>query len=307
MYGRNILGTVVYMLIELCITQRSVTIGLNRMFKLGIQQHEVYHLKGWAARLYHQTRSQSLDRMLKGGLIHADETTIVIKKRRSYVWVFATFHEVVYFYTETREASFLQETLMGFKGVLVSDFYAAYDSIPCPQQKCLIHLMRDLNDAILEQPFDEELKNLVVGFADLLKGIVDTIDRRGLKRHFLKGYRRDVDRFYRVMSRKEYQSEAALKCRDRFDKNREKLFTFLDHDGVPWNNNNAEHAIKAFARLRRGIEGLTTAKGIEENLILLSVCQTCKYQGLNFLDFLRSVETDIQAFSEKQPKRRRVI
>jgi hypothetical protein len=40
-----------------------------------------------------------------------------------------------------------------------------------------------------------------------------------------------------------------------FEKNRNKLFTFLDSDGVPWNNNNAEHAIKAFARLRRTLGG----------------------------------------------------
>src|SRR6266850_68214 len=193
------------------------------MFKLGIQQHEVYHLKGWAARFYDQTRRLILDRILKGSLIHADETSIIIKKKRCYAWVFATFHEVVYFYAETREAGFLQETLKGFQGVLVSDFYAAYDSIPCPQQKCLIHLMRDLNDAILEHPFDEELKTLVMGFADLLRRIVDTIDRRGLKRFFLKGYWRDVHKFYRSMSKQEYQSEAALKCRERFDKNREKL------------------------------------------------------------------------------------
>jgi len=33
------------------------------------------------------------------------------------------------------------------------------------------------------------------------------------------------------------------------------LFTFLEHDGVPWNNNNAEHAIKAFVRLRNIIGG----------------------------------------------------
>ena len=26
----------------------------------------------------------------------------------------------------------------------MSDFYAAYDGIRCPQQKCLIHLIRDL-------------------------------------------------------------------------------------------------------------------------------------------------------------------
>ena len=135
---------------------------------------------------------------------------------------------------------------------------------------------------------------------------MDTIVRRGLKRHFLKGYRREVDKFYQGMSKKQYQSEAALKCRARFDKNREKLFTFLDHDGVLWNNNNAEHAIKAFARLRRGFEGLTSTKGIEEYLILLSVCQTCKYLGLDFLDFLRTGEISIQAFAEIQPRRRQI-
>lgn len=66
---------------------------------------------------------------------------------------------------------------------------------------------------------------------------------------------------------------------------------------MPWNNNNAEHAIKAFARLRRVIEGISTVKGIEEYLVLLSVCQTCKYQGLDFLDFLRSGEKDLEAFA----------
>ncbi|PYT77924.1 MAG: hypothetical protein DMG42_01670 [Acidobacteria bacterium] len=77
-----------------------------------------------------------------------------------------------------------------------------------------------------------------------------------------------------------------LKLKARLDKDRDKLFTFLSHDGIPWNNNNAEHAIKAFARLRKAIEGLSTPRGIEEYLILLSVCQTCKYSGLDFLEFL---------------------
>jgi hypothetical protein len=82
------------------------------------------------------------------------------------------------------------------------------------------------------------------------------------------------------------------------EKNRDTLFTFLDHDGVPWNNNNAEHAIKAFAFLRRDFAGLSTEKGIKEYLILLSVCETCKFKGINFLDFLRSGEKDVHAFAE---------
>ena len=49
----------------------------------------------------------------------------------------------------------------------------------------------------------------------------------------------------------------------------------------------------------------STPKGIEEYLILLSVCQTCKYMGVDFLDFLRSGEKDIHAFAESRRGRRR--
>jgi len=42
---------------------------------------------------------------------------------------------------------------------------------------------------------------------------------------------------------------------ERIGKYGSRLFTFLDYDGVPWNNNNAEHAIKGFARVRRFADG----------------------------------------------------
>ena len=73
-----------------------------------------------------------------------------------------------------------------------------------------------------------------------------------------------MDRFFRELGKASYDSEAAVKCKDRFEKNKEKLFTFLDYDGVPWNNNNAEHAIKAFAALRNVMEGTSTREGLEE-------------------------------------------
>src|SRR6266446_3055874 len=125
-------------------------------------------------------------KILNGKLIHADETKISIGGKSAYVWVFTNLEEVAYLYTETREGDFLQELLREFKGVLVSDFYAAYDAIDCAQQKCLIHLMRDLNEEILNNPFDDEMKSIAVGFAGLLKPMVETIDRRGLKKYFLR-------------------------------------------------------------------------------------------------------------------------
>lgn len=56
-------------------------------------------------------------------------------------------------------------------------------------------MIRDLNDAVLKQPYDEELKIIVKGFADLVKPMVETVDRHGLKSRFLRKHLVSVDRF----------------------------------------------------------------------------------------------------------------
>ena len=87
-------------------------------------------------------------------------------------------------YRPSREAAFLRDLLADFKGVLVSDFYSGYDSLPCEQQKCIIHLIRDFNADLTSNPYDEEFKALAAEFGRLLRSIVDTIDKHGLtKRH----------------------------------------------------------------------------------------------------------------------------
>jgi hypothetical protein len=204
--------------------------------------------------------------------------------------------EVAFVYGETREGKTPQEVLRHFCGVLVSDFYTAYDSLDCPQQKCLIHLMRDINDDLRKEPFNEEMKLIAYSFAALLKPIVETVDQFGLKARHLHKHRRSVDRFYDALSQRNYQTELANGYRRRFEKYRDRLFTFLGYDGIPWNNNNAEHAIKAFVRLRNVIGTNSTAKSMRDYLVLLSVAETCKWKGLNFLSFLRSGARDIDGF-----------
>ena len=68
------------------------------------------------------------------------------------------------------------------------------------------------------------------------------------------------------------------------------MFTFLDYDGVPWNNTNAEHAIKRFAKYRRNTDGYFTERSLKEYLILASVLETCEFNNVNALKFLLSGE-----------------
>lgn len=303
-WGWNIVAFFIYHIVGLRIPQRTMQHSINRLFGFNLARSTLNHLKSKAADHYSVAKTKILDRIVRGDLIHADETRANIKGHLAYVWVLTSMTDVVYVLAESREGEIIRTLLKDFRGVLVSDFYAAYEAIPCPQQKCLIHLMRDLNDEILKNPFDVEMKSIAVGFADLLRPIVETVDRRGLKTRFLKKHQVDVDRFFGFLLASEFGSEAASKCSQRFEKNRNTLFTFLCYDGVPWNNNNAEHAIKAFARLRDVISGTSTKKGVDEYLTLLSVAETCEYRGIDFLDFLRSGDRDIEAFAKPGRKRR---
>jgi hypothetical protein len=299
-WGWNLLAYFVYHIVGLRVPQLTVQRSLNRLFGFDLVRSTLNNLKMKASEYYSVTKRKILDRIINGNLIHADETRANIKGHLAYVWVLTNLREVVYILAESREGEIVQGLMKGFRGVLVSDFYTAYDANPCPQQKCLIHLMRDLNEEILNNPFDDEMKSIALGFADLLKPMVETIDRRGLKKYFLRKHLVKVNRFYRFLDTSDFKSEAASKCKQRFEKNRDKLFTFLAYDGVPWNNNNAEHAIKAFARLRDVISGTSTKKVVDEYLTLLSVSETCEYQGLDFLTFLRSGEKDVETFARRR-------
>jgi hypothetical protein len=168
----------------------------------------------------------------------------------------------------------------------------------------LIHLTRDLNDALLDGPYNEELKELTREFTKLLKSIVETVDQCGLKADCLGKHKDSVVQFYDWLAKQKYTTDIVVKAKKRFEKNRNKLFTFLDYDGVPWNNNNAEHAIKAFARLREVLGGSSTETGICEYLTFLTISETCKSKGINFLDFLRSGEKDVDAYVEKNTYQR---
>jgi len=83
----------------------------------------------------------------------------------------------------------------------------------------------------------------VNNLSGVLKPMIETVDRRGLKKPFLRKHRSSVHRFYSRLCDWLVTSKAAEKLVNRPQKNCNKMFTVLDFDDVPWNNNNAEHAL----------------------------------------------------------------
>ena len=265
-------------------------------------------IKSLMARYYRPGYGRLLDKILSGPVLHIDETQVKLKTGKGYVWVFTSLEDVVFLYRPTREGGFLKNLLKDFKGVLVSDFYAAYDAIDCPQQKCLIHLLRDMNQDLLNNPFDTDLQSVTGPFGVLLRDVVTTIDQHGLKRCHLKQHDHGVSQFFASLAGQSFRSEAAEALRQRLLKCQNTLFTFIQYDGVPWNNNNAENAIKRFAYYREDTIGVMKEAGLTDYLVMLSLCHTCRYRGISFLKFLLSRERDIDSFvTRSRPRRRRPV
>lgn len=278
---------------------KQIEFNLLELFSIKLAGPSIHAYKEYIAKYYKTTYDRLLRKILNSHVVYVDETPFNLLHETVYAWVFTNGFEVVSLYKPTREGGFLKELLQDFKGVIVSDFFVAYDLIDCPQQKCLIHLMRDFNTDLLDNPFDNELKDITRQFTSLLQGIVKTIDKYGLKRRYLNKHNKEVKTFFKNTLKKEYQSEVAQQYQQRLKKNENKLFTFLNYDNIGWNNTNAEHAIKLLATHRNKNTKFLRSSRMESYLKIMSIYQTCEYREISFLQFMLSKEVDFDKFIQK--------
>jgi predicted RecB family nuclease len=263
-----------------------VAAGLGHLFRLSVPLPTVHRFKEYVSNHYRGYCKELFANLMTSPYLHIDETTVQLHSSTGYVWIVANRDTAYYFYRPSREGSFLQQLLSGFHGVLISDFFTAYDSLELRQQRCLIHLLRDFNEELLKAPYDDQLRLFGDNFSSILSRVVNTIDDHGLKRRYLSRHKRDAANFLRWVAEAKFESRPASKLQTRIMKYEKMLFTFLDFDDVSWHNNNAERAIKTFARYRRFADGRFTADSIERHLTILSVYQTCEFRGIGFLDFM---------------------
>jgi hypothetical protein len=146
------------------------------------------------------------------------------------------------------------------------------------------------------------LEAFVLAVRELLVPILDAANKYGLKKRHLGKFAGSVDRFYKhyIMS-KMCGSEQVRTYQKRFQRYRQSMFTFMEYDGIPWNNNMGERAIRHVA-IQRKISGSFSESLVPSYLLLLGLSQMCRFQGKPLLKFLLSGQTDIDSF--KTPRRR---
>ena len=302
-FGHQFQSWVVNQRIVLRLPLSSISMQVDDLFNEHLNDASVDSFVQRFAKIYAATEKKLLKQIIQSPVVHADETKLNILGTNQYAWVLTDGSRVIFWLTQTRETTVLQELLKDYKGILVSDFYGGYDTFACRQQKCLVHLLRDLNEDLWKNPFNQEYEKFVAKVSNLFVPIFDDVYKYGLKKRHLSKHVKAVCRFYEQTVSIHSTCELIEKYRKRFERYRESLFTFLEDDGIPWNNNMAERAIRHLA-IQRKISGFFTKAGAERYLLLLGIAQSCRFQKKSFLRFLLSGEMDVDKFNEKkQPPR----
>ena len=88
-------------------------------------------------------------------VVYGDETGWRQDGRNGYLWSFST-PEVRYFLHRPSRSKRVVVEVLGdeFEGVLVSDFYGAYNVYQGPHQRCWTHLLRDIHQLKEQHPQD---------------------------------------------------------------------------------------------------------------------------------------------------------
>jgi|SRR5579871_3009206 len=304
LFGHGFQSWVVYQRLVLRLPYRIITQVMEDQFNEQLSEGSIVNFLSSFARFYADTERLLIEHLLASPFIHVDETTINIQGVDHFVWVFTDGTHVVFRMTETREATIVHDFLSGYQGILISDFYPGYDSAKCRQQKCLVHLIRDLNNDLWKFPFDNEFETFILEVKNLLVPILTDVQKYGLKKKHLQKFSKQIDLFYeRVISDRFYRSDLTVKYQSRFKRYRQSLFTFTEHDGIPWNNNMAERAIRHLA-VQRNISKFFFKSVTPHYLLMLGIAQTCRFQKKSLLNFLLSGEKDVDLFkATKVPKR----
>ncbi len=220
--------------------------------------------------------------------IRTDETGWKINGKGHWLWAFVNRKLAYYLIRRSRGSKVVKEILgTDYGGILITDFYAAYNKVNAKKQKCLVHLLREIHRCVEKSDNDELNKH-----CKTLKRIIKDAIKLDKKRHAITKrvfYRRAAKvkkRLYQ-WSIAEYEEKNLKRLQNRFLKHWESLTTFLDEEGIPHHNNLCERQIRHNVILRNRSYQNRSEKGARAHEVLMSLLQTLRLQNKSPLEFLK--------------------
>jgi transposase len=274
------------------LSKRQIQQLAGDLFGLSISTGMISKLERQSAQALEAPYNELASAVHTAEVIHADETSWREERDKAWLWAAVAGMITVFTIARNRNARVAQAVLGTQEGpIAVTDRWSAYDWIAgASRQICWSHLRRDFQ-AMIDRG-----------------GAAEPIGRKLLRQsdrlfrwwHRLEAEKVDWGRFRAAMARLRREVKAALDDGARCDCPRtrgtcaeirrveESLWTFARVAGVPLTNNTAERAERHAVIWRRISGGTDSAQGSRFVERMLTVVATCRQQGRNVLDYLRS-------------------
>ena len=239
-----------------------------------------------------------LSELLRQAVIHADETVLQVNKEpgreataESRIWAYASSkraeRQIRYFcYEQSRKGACAEKVLGDYTGVVVSDGYSGYNILSkAARAGCWAHTRRKWVEAMPEGATKEnalaakglEYCSRLFEVEQKLEGLPDA-ERREQRQLLSKPI---VDAYYAWLDTI-FNPAGKLKKAITYSLNqREYLSAFLDHGEIEISNNQVENAIRPIVVGRKNWLFCDTQAGANASVIVFTLLETAKANGLN--------------------------
>jgi transposase len=211
---------------------------------------------------------------------YADETGWKLGGKLRQLWCVST-RQAAYFHIDVSRGTKVIASLLGvekekrFCGILVSDFYAAYDKLKGLKQKCIPHLLRLIEGKQRHFSGDQKADIFLRKLKTLSKQIMDLFKRRRRIKDYLLLRADLVAQLKRHLSRS-IGVKQLDEWRIRLKKRQAELTTCLFHPSTDSNNNFVERQLRLSVIMRKITFGNRSEKGIKNHAVVMSLLQTAR-------------------------------
>jgi len=237
---------------------------------------------------------EEIGRQVKGsGVLNADETGWRVLGKTHWLWCFCSeLAQATYYMIDRSRGSpaltkFFTEAI---SGILVTDFWNAYNAVVCgARQMCFPHLFREL-DATSDKDESEPWRAFVKKLRRLLRDGLRLRKADGLTEKEYRSRRERIDKRLGAIiggvdtSKSSPENSNVKRIVKRLRRFQKHMFTFLDHEHVPSDNNHGEREIRPAVIMRKNTQCNQSDRGAETQAMLMTIFRTLKRRGLDPLD-----------------------
>lgn len=294
--GVRIASLIAYLRTSLRMPVRLIREYLQTMHNLLISTGEIVDLLHRVAHteMVQQEAASIKERVRKSPIVHGDETGWREGGQNGYIWGFFTPDGERYYEYDKSRGGAVPKRILGsqFGGTLVTDFYVAYNDLPCEHQRCWVHLLRDLHELKEDHKDDQQVLSWATQLRKLYDQAQDALQGKGRwgrwpptqeQREML--YIELVEAVAQLSgpysNAKEHSSHPCHTLSKRLMLHQDSLFRFVLQQGLSADNNLAERSIRPVVVMRKVSGGTQSERGSRTRMTLASLFGTWRAKSLN--------------------------